>query len=50
MPNALIHRCVNKRVQQEIKKFKDETNILKEYINILETINLDNIKKSLLII
>ena len=27
MPNALIHRCVNKRVQQEMKKFKDEKDL-----------------------
>lgn len=27
MPNALIHRCVNKRVQEEIKKFKDEKDL-----------------------
>jgi hypothetical protein len=27
MPNALIHRCVNKRVQQEIKKFNDEKDL-----------------------
>lgn len=27
MPNALIHRCVNKRVQQEIKKFTKENDL-----------------------
>lgn len=27
MPNALIHRCVNKRVQQEIKKFTNENDL-----------------------
>lgn len=27
MPNALIHRCVNKRVEQEIKKFNNEKDL-----------------------
>ena len=27
MPNALIHRCVNKRVEQEIKKFTNEKDL-----------------------
>lgn len=27
MPNALIHRCLNKRVEQEIKKFNNEKDL-----------------------